>query len=141
MLSGRRMPEEEVCPVRDELLGELYHADENCVSDLVATVALDIRVLLALYCYHRSHLHTRGLAIAGSCDQDELVRLGGHVGDFLARSRETPSPAPVASAFVTRRAVTLATGPLRKMLPIDDELDEEGCEPVLIRPGGEHASL
>jgi hypothetical protein len=39
MLAGRRMPEEEVCPVRDELLGELYHADENCVSDLVATVA------------------------------------------------------------------------------------------------------
>jgi hypothetical protein len=59
------------------------------------------------------------------------VRLGGHVGAFLfARSRETPSPAPVASAFVTRRAVTLATGPLRMMLPIDDELDEEGCEPV-----------
>ena len=53
MLAGRRMPEEEVCPVRDELLGELYHADENCVSDLVATVAPDIRVLLALYCYHR----------------------------------------------------------------------------------------
>ena len=70
MLATRRMPEEEVCPVRDELLGELYHADENCVSDLVATVAPDIRVLLALYCYHRSHLHTRGLAIAGSCSQD-----------------------------------------------------------------------
>jgi hypothetical protein len=50
MLSGRRMPEEEVCPVPDQLLGELYHADENCVSDSVATVALDIRVLLALYC-------------------------------------------------------------------------------------------
>ena len=131
MLSGRRMPEEEVCPVRDELLGELYHTDENCVSDLVATVALDIRVLLALYCCHRSHLHTRGLAIAGSCDQDDLVRSGGHVGALLfAISREAPSPAPVASAFVTRRAVTLATGPLRMMLPIDDELDEEGCEPV-----------
>ena len=69
MLAGRRMPEE-VCPVRDELLGELYHDDESCVSDLVATVAPDIRVLLALYCYHRSHLHTRGLAIAGSCSQD-----------------------------------------------------------------------
>ena len=90
-----------------------------------------ILVLLALYCYHRSHLHTRGLAIAGSCDQDDLVRLGGHVGAFLfARSREALSPAIVASAFITRRAVTLATGPLRKMLPIDDEPDEEGCEPV-----------
>ena len=68
MLAGRRMSEEEVCPVRDELLGELYHADENCVSDLVATVAPDIRALLA-------------------------------------------------------------------------QPDEEGWEPVRIRPGGEHASL
>ena len=131
MLAGRRMSEEEVCPVRDELLGELYRAHESCVSDLVATVAADIRALLALYCYRRSHLHTRGVAIAGSCDQDDLVRLGGHVGAFLfARSRETSSPPTVASAFVTRRAVTLATGPLRKMLPIDDEPDEEVCEPV-----------
>src|ERR1700737_4801909 len=69
MLAGRRMSEEEICP------GELYHADENCVSDLVATVAPDIRVLLAFYCYHSSHLHTRGVAIAGSCDKDELVRI------------------------------------------------------------------
>jgi hypothetical protein len=115
MLPDRRMSEDEVCPIRDELLGELYRADENRVSDLVATITPDIRARLALYCYRRSHLHTTGLAIAGSCDQDALVRSGGHVGAFLfAISREAPSPTPVASAFVTRRAVTLATGPLRK---------------------------
>jgi hypothetical protein len=131
MLPDRRMTEDEVCPVHDELLGELYRADENSVSDLVSSVTPDIRALLGLYCYRRSHLHTRGLAIAASCDQDDLVRLGGHVGAFLfARSREAPSLAPVASAFVTRRAVTLATGPLPKMLPVDDEPDEEDCEPV-----------
>ena len=91
MLPDRRMPEDEVCPVRDELLGELYCAAEHGVSDLVASVAPDIRALLALYCYRRSHLHTRGVAIAASCDQDDLVRWGGHVGAFLfARSREAP---------------------------------------------------
>jgi hypothetical protein len=99
MLPDQRMPEDEVCPVRDELLGELYCAAEHGVSDLVASVAPDIRALLALYCYRRSHLHTRGVAIA-------------------------------ASVFGTRRTITLATGPLRKMLPIDDEPDEEDCEPV-----------
>ena len=131
MLPDRRTPEDEVCPVRDEFLGELYRAAEDRVSDLVATVRPDIRALLALYCYRRSHLHTRGLAIAASCDQDDLVRSGGHVGAFLfARSREAPAPAPVASAFITRRTVTLATGSLRKILPIDDESDEEDCEPV-----------
>ena len=103
MLRDRRTPEDEVCPVRDEFLGELYRAAEDRVSDLVATVRPDIRALLALYCYRRSHLHTRGLAIAASCDQDDLVQSGGYVGAFLfARSREAQSPAPVASAFVTR---------------------------------------
>ena len=43
MLPDRRIPEDEVCPVRDELLGELYRADEHGVSDLVASVAPDIR--------------------------------------------------------------------------------------------------
>src|SRR6266566_3850646 len=85
MLPDRRMPEDEVCPVRDELLGELYCAAEHGVSDLVASVAPDIRALLALYCYRRSHLHTRGVAIAASCDQDDLVRWGGHVGAFCSR--------------------------------------------------------
>jgi hypothetical protein len=120
------MLEDEVCPVRDELLGELYRTDEDGVSNLVATVRPDIRALLALYCYRRSHLHTRGL-----CDQNDLVRSGGSVGAFLfARSRETHSPASVASAFDIRRTITLATGPLRKILPIDDEPDEEDCKPV-----------
>ena len=32
MLPDRRMPEDEVCPVRDELLGELYCAAEHGVS-------------------------------------------------------------------------------------------------------------
>jgi hypothetical protein len=73
MLPNRRMSEDEVCPVRDELLGELFRADENRVSDLIAIVTPE---RLALYCYRRSHLHTTGLAIAGSCNQDDLVRSG-----------------------------------------------------------------
>jgi hypothetical protein len=43
MLPDGRMPEDEVWPVRDELLGELDRADENGVSDLVATVTPAIR--------------------------------------------------------------------------------------------------
>jgi hypothetical protein len=39
MFADRRMHEDEVCPVPDELLGELYRADENRVSELAATVA------------------------------------------------------------------------------------------------------
>src|SRR6266480_2132106 len=122
MLPDRRMPEDEVCPVRDELLGELYCAAEHGVSDLVASVAPDIRALLALYCYRRSHLHTRGVAIAASCDQDDLVRCGGHVGAFLfARSREAPPRQSSAPAEPSRsqlgpfaRCCQLTTSPTRK---------------------------
>src|SRR5438132_13274525 len=119
MLPVRRVPEDEVCPVRDELLGELYCAAEHGVSDLVASVAPDIRALLALYCYRRSHLHTRGVAIAASCDQDDLVRWGGHVGAFLfARSREAPPPASVAGAARSRAARGVASAPLHNITPL-----------------------
>ena len=128
----RRTPEDEVCPVRDELLGELYRARNPGLSDLVKTVAPDVRALLALFCYRRSHLHALGLSIAASCDEEDLVRLGGIVGAVLfARSQEPPPPSPVLSPHVNRRKITLATGPLRKMLPMDHEPDESASDPVL----------
>ena len=128
MLQAEWAHQNDGCPVPDELLGEIHRADENRVSDLIATVVPSLRTLLALYCYQRSHLHTKGLLIAARCDQDDLVRLGGHVGAFLfERSRETPSPA-VVSSFVRRRTVTLSTGPLRKMLRLVDDRDQEETE-------------
>jgi hypothetical protein len=85
--------------------------------------------MLALFCYRRSHLHTLGLAIAASCHEDDLVRLGGRLGAALfARSREAPQPQPVESHFTNRRKVTLATGQRRTMPPIDNEPDDEASE-------------
>ena len=124
-MSNLSAREEEICPISDELLGDLYRTDKHGLPDLVATVAPNIRARLALFCYHRSHLHTMGLAIATACEEDDLVRSGGRVGAVLfARSREAPQPAPVASHYVERRKITLATGPLRQMVPFDDEPDE-----------------
>jgi hypothetical protein len=123
MLPSRRR-EDDVCPVPEEFLSALYRAHDQEMCELVATVAPDIKVLLAIYCYQRSHLHTRGLTIAASCDRDGLVRSGGHVGAFLyARSREAPLPPPT-STFNTRRTITLATGPLRQILPFDEGSDD-----------------
>jgi hypothetical protein len=56
--------EDEICPVRDELLAELYRANKLRVPDLAAMVAPDARALLALFCYRRSHLQSLGLTIA-----------------------------------------------------------------------------
>jgi hypothetical protein len=130
MLPHQHVFEDDVCPVRDELLGELYSASKVGLPVLIATVTPDLRAQLALFCYHRSHLHTIGLAIAASCNEDDLVQLGGTVGASLyARSREAPSPAPVASHYTNRRKITLATGSSRDM-PAFEEVDDEISEPA-----------
>ena len=124
MLADQYMLDDEACPVREELLGELYTASKRGFPVLVATVPPTARAMLALFCYHRSHLHSLGLAIAATCDEDDLVRLGGRVGAALfARSQEAPKPAPLASPNANRRKVTLATGSLRTMAPIDDDME------------------
>jgi hypothetical protein len=130
MLADQYMLDNEVCPVRDELLGELYGASKHGLPALLATVPPTVRAMLALFCYHRSHLHSMGLVIAASCDEDDLVRLGGRVGSNLySRAREAPEPPPLASHNANRRKITLATGTLRNMAPIDDEPDDEFSEP------------
>ena len=82
--------------------------------------------MLALFCYHRSHLHSMGLAIAASCDEDDLVRLGGRVGSTLfTLSQEEEAPQPAAPHHANRRKITLASGQLRNMAPLEDEPDED----------------
>jgi hypothetical protein len=126
MLADQYISDDEVCPVRDELLGELYSASKLGLPALVASVPPRVRAMLALFCYHRSHLHSMGLAIAASCDEDDLVRFGGRVGSTLfTRSQQASQPQPLASHHVNRRKITLATGQLRSMAPINDEPDEE----------------
>ena len=91
MLADQYMSDDEICPVRDELLGELYCASKLGLTALLDTVPPRTRAMLALFCYHRSHLHSLGLAIAASCDEDDLVQYGGRVGATLfTRSREAP---------------------------------------------------
>jgi hypothetical protein len=123
MLANRYSPDDDVCPVGDELFSQLYGASKLGLPVLVATVAPDIRAMLALFCYQRSHLHEIGVTIAASCDEDDLVRSAGKLGTALFALSREPSPT-VASHPSDRRKITLATGPLRKMAPIDDEPDD-----------------
>jgi hypothetical protein len=121
MLSSTCELADDVCPVSDHLLGELYRANGLFVPGFVSTLAPDIRASLALFCYRRSHLHSMGLGIAASCDKDNLVRAGGSVGAFLfASSRELPSHIAL-SPRGNRRKMTLATGVLR-MFANNDEM-------------------
>jgi hypothetical protein len=121
MLSSRSELADDVCPISDDLLGELHRANDLFVPSFVSTLAPDIRALLALFCYRRSHLHSMGLGIAANCDKDNLVRAGGSVGAFLfASSRELP-PHIALPPRGNRRKITLATG-VPRMFTADDEL-------------------
>ena len=129
MFSSRDAFENDACPVADDLLGQMYRANPNGLSLLVANVAPDVRARLALFCYRRSHLHALAVAIASSCSEWELVNSGGRVGSTLyALSRE-----PVRAAAVShggRKPITLSTKPLSVLAPLDDELDDEIGEAV-----------
>jgi hypothetical protein len=118
---------DDVCPVHDELLGELYRANDLFVPGFVSTLGPDIRASLALFCYRRSHLHSMGLAIAASCDEDDLVHAGGSVGAFLFTTSREVSPKAVRSSRVDRRQITLATGVLR-MFADNDELPVDATQ-------------
>jgi hypothetical protein len=127
MFSSRDAYENDFCPVRDELLGEMYRANENGLPQLVESVSSDVRAMLALFCYRRSHLHSLALAIAASCSERELIQLGGRVGSTLyALSREAPATrtAP-SSSYSNRKPITLSTKPLSTFSPVEDELDDE----------------
>jgi len=130
MWSSRQAFENDFCPVQEDLLGAMYRASENGLPQLVESVSSDVRAMLALFCYRRSHLHSLAIAIAASCDERELIQLGGRVGSTLyALSHETSvaRPAP-SSSYGNRKAITLSTKPLSTFTPIDDDLDEDDVE-------------
>ena len=131
MFSSRDAFENDFCPVRDELLGEMYRANESGLPQLVASVSSDVRAMLALFCYRRSHLHSLALSIAASCSERELIQLGGRVGSTLyALSREPAVRGMPSSSYGNRKPITLSTRPLSTFAPVDDELDEDFAEAV-----------
>ena len=54
MFSSRDAFENDFCPVRDELLGDMYRANENGLPQLVESVSSDVRAMLALFCYREA---------------------------------------------------------------------------------------
>jgi hypothetical protein len=124
MFSSRDAFDNDACPVADDLLGQMYRANPNGLSLLVANVAPDARARLALFCYRRNHLHPLALAIATSCSERELAYFGGHVGSTLYKLSRQPTRT-ATPAHSGRKPITLSTKPLATFVPIVDELDEE----------------
>jgi hypothetical protein len=133
MFSSREAFENDFCPVRDELLGELYRANQNGLPQLVESVSSEVRAMLALFCYRRSHLYSLALAIAASCSERELIQLGGRVGSTLyTLSRDQPAMRSVpSSSYGNRKPITLSTKPLSTFSPIEDEFDDDFAEAAI----------
>jgi hypothetical protein len=72
-------------------------------------------------------LHSLALTIAASCDERELIQLGGRVGSTLyALSREAPgSRVAASSSYGNRKPITLSTKPLSTFSVVEDEDDNE----------------
>ena len=127
MISRRDVYDSESCPVREELLGEMYRASEQGLPRLVESVSPHARAMLALFCYRRSHLYSLALAIATSCSERDLIQFGGRVGSALyALAREAPTTrATSVSSHGGKKPITLSTKPLSTVTPIKDEFDED----------------
>jgi hypothetical protein len=129
MDSSRDAFEGDFCPVRDELLGEMYRSSEHGLPQLVESVSSDVRAMLALFCYRRSHLHSLAISIAASCSERELIQAGGRVGSTLYTLSREPA-AHAAPSSSGRKPITLSTKPLSSFAPLDDDLDEDVAEAV-----------
>jgi hypothetical protein len=127
MWSSREAFENDFCPVREELLGELYRASESGLPQLVDSVSSDVRAMLALFCYRRSHLHSLALSIAASCNERDLIQFGGRAGSTLfALARNGAASPRLAPAYAGhRKAITLSTKPLSPMAQPDHDIDDE----------------
>jgi len=130
MFSSRDAFENDFCPVRDELLGEMYRASESGLPRLVESVSPAARAMLALFCYRRNHLHSLAIAIAASCNERDLIENGGRVGSTLYALSREGSAKSSPSLSGGRKPITLSTKPLSVLAPIDDEIDDEIGEAV-----------
>ncbi|RDV01132.1 hypothetical protein [Undibacter mobilis] len=114
---------EETCPVPESLLGQLYRVTPQGLPALIDAVPANTRAMLAVYCFRRSHLASLGIAIAASCEEDDLAEHGGNLGsDLFAKSRRSPMMAEALPS--QRKKITLSTGPIRQLPPLDDDIED-----------------
>ena len=133
------------CPVTDQMLGEMYRAGAHGLNELIATVSPTARALLAVYCYRRAHLASIGLAIAATCEEDDLTSSGGNAGAMLfERSRKAPLPSLTDARASNRRKNALALEPLRPPIPVvsseDSQLSFFSRARALLWPGADKQS-
>ena len=110
---------EEPCPVPEAVLGQLYSASPLNLAALTESIPSDSRARLAVYCYRRAHLASIGLAIAATCEEQELANHGGNLGEDLFVKSRTAEARGTDTYYERRRKVTLSSGPIMKIISQD----------------------
>ena len=123
MLSETHILQRDECPCSSIFLGSLYRASPSGLQELIVTIPVNTRALLALYCYRRAHLQSIGLSIAATCDEFDLESSGGAAGLALfERAKQAPKQEPLPTVYSHRKQVTLSTAVLKEFAR--DEHDE-----------------
>ena len=127
MLALRDVLAGDECPCSSTLLGALYKATPDQYEGVIESIPIDVRAVLALYCYRRAHLQAIGLAIAATCEESDLRFHGQYAGSALFRRARQIHQKLLPSAFRVRKAVTLSLGALTH--GAFDREDDEVIEP------------
>jgi hypothetical protein len=92
---------------------------------VIESIPLELRAVLALYCYRRAHLQAIGLAIAATCEESDLSFHGQSAGSALFHRARQIHQEPLPSAFRVRRTVSLSLGALKhRAFDEEDEVIE-----------------
>jgi hypothetical protein len=114
---------DEICPISEKLLFSLYDAAKRGLPVPVSDVPRERRSSVALFCYRRSHLEGAALAVAATCDEEDLVEAGGLLGRTLfLKSRNVASP-PNNSSRSDLKALMISLGASQKAKGEDDETE------------------
>jgi hypothetical protein len=118
------LPQEEICPISEQLLFNLYDAAKRGLPVPLGEVPPERRSSVALFCYRRSHLEEAALAIAATCDEEDLVDVGGPLGRTLfLRSRRPP---PAKNESLNRLSVLALSIASTKTSQHDNEEEDAG---------------
>jgi hypothetical protein len=112
---------DEICPINEQLLFSLYDAAKHGLPVPVSDVPQERRSLVAVFCYRRSHLERAALAVAATCNEDDLVEAGGALGRTLFLKSRDVAPPPSDGSPNSLKALMISLGASQKAKNEDDE--------------------
>jgi len=109
------------------MLGRLYASSNRDVAAILSGLPGLQRARFALFCYARAHLQELGLAVAATCDDADLIEIGGRLGAVLFNlSREKINRITEHNPRFHGRPITLATiTPSQPAACLDDDVEDD----------------